>query len=191
MKARESGMPEEAYWESFFDADATMELLFSTSGLGGHLVEFGCGYGTFTVPAALHTHGIVTALDIDPLMVEHVRHKAEALALSNVQVEMRDFVAQGSGLDSGTQDHALIFNLLHLEQPLVLLQEAHRVLHDGGMLFIMHWRSDIPTPRGPSLAIRPRPEQCKAWLEEAGFQNVEWVNMQYCCPYHFGLIARR
>lgn len=191
MKARESGMPEEAYWESFFDADATMEILFSTSGLAGHLVEFGCGYGTFTLPAALHTHGVVTALDIEPLMVDCVRQKAEALGLSNVRAEIRDFVAQGSGLDSGTQDHALIFNLLHLEQPMILLQEAHRVLHDGGMLFVMHWRSDIPTPRGPSLAIRPRPEQCKAWLEEAGFRNVERVNLQSCCPYHFGLIARR
>jgi hypothetical protein len=72
-----------------------------------------------------------------------------------------------------------------------LLQEAHRVLHDGGMLFVMHWRRDIQTPRGPSLAIRPRPEQCQAWLEEAGFRNVERVNLQSCCPYHFGLIARR
>jgi SAM-dependent methyltransferase len=191
MKARESGMPEEAYWESFFDADATMEILFSTSGLAGHLVEFGCGYGTFTLPAALHTHGIVIALDIEPLMVDRVQKKAEALALSNVRAEIRDFVAHGSGLDSGTQDHALIFNLLHLEHPVALLQEAHRVLHDGGMLFVMHWRSDIPTPRGPSLAIRPRPEQCQAWLEEAGFRDVEWVNLQLSCPYHFGLIARR
>lgn len=191
MKARESGMPEEAYWESFFDADAVMKILFNTSGLAGDLVEFGCGYGTFTVPAALHTHGIVTALDIEPLLVDDVRQKAEAQGLSNVRAEVRDIVADGSGLDSGTQDHALIFNLLHLEQPVALLREAHRVLHDGGMLFVMHWRSDILTPRGPSLAIRPRPEQCQAWLEEAGFQNVEWVNLQPCCPYHFGLIARR
>ncbi len=43
MKARESGMPEEAYWESFFDADAVMKILFNTSGLAGDLVEFGCG----------------------------------------------------------------------------------------------------------------------------------------------------
>ena len=190
MKARESGMPEEAYWESFFDADATIDILFSSSGVAGHLVEFGCGYGTFTVPAARRTHGIVTALDIEPLMVDQVRQKAEALALSNVQAELRDFVAHGSGLGSGTQDHAMIFNLLHLEQPVVLLKEAHRVLHNGGLLFVIHWRSDIPTPRGPSLAIRPRPEQCHAWLEEAGFQNVESVNLQDCCPYHFGLIAR-
>lgn len=190
MKARESGMPEEAYWESFFDADATVEILFSTSGLAGHLVEFGCGYGTFTVPAARRTHGIVTALDIEPLMVDRVRQKTEALALPNVQVELRDFIAHGSGLGSGTQDHALIFNLLHLEQPVVLLKEAHRVLHNRGLLFVIHWRTDIPTPRGPSLVIRPRPEQCQAWLEEAGFRNVESVNLQDCCPYHFGLIAR-
>ncbi|MEZ4667731.1 MAG: class I SAM-dependent methyltransferase [Anaerolineae bacterium] len=191
MKARESGMPDEAYWESFFDTDATMEILFSTSGLEGHLVEFGCGYGTFTLPAALRSHGVVTALDIEPLMVECVRQKTEALGLSNVQAEIRDFVAHGSGLASETQDHALIFNLLHLEHPVALLQEAHRVLHDRGMLFVMHWRSDIPTPRGPSLAIRPRPKQCQAWLEEAGFQNIEPVNLQLCCPYHFGLIATR
>jgi SAM-dependent methyltransferase len=190
MKARESGMPEEVYWESFFDADAVMKILFDTSGLAGDLVEFGCGYGTFTVPAALHTHSIVTALDIDPQMIDRVRQKIEAQELSNVRAEVRDFVADGTGLDSGTQDHALIFNLLHLEQPVVLLREAHRVLHDDGMLFVMHWRSDILTPRGPSLAIRPRPEQCQAWLEEAGFRNIEPVNLQSCCPYHFGLLAR-
>ncbi len=142
------------------------------------------------MPAALHTHGIVTALDIEPLLVDDVRQKAEAQGLSNVRAEVRDIVADGSGLDSGTQDHALIFNLLHLEQPVALLREAHRVLHNRGMLFVMHWRSDIPTPRGPSLAIRPRPEQCQRWLEEAGFQNIESVNLQPCCPYHFGLLAR-
>ncbi len=191
MKVRESGMPEEVYWESFFDADATLQILFNTSGLTGHLVEFGCGYGTFTLAAAQHTHGVVTALDIEPLMVERVQQKADALGLSNVRVEVRDFVAHGSGLESGTQDHALIFNLLHLEQPVWLLREAHRVLREGGMLFVMHWRSDIPTPRGPSLAIRPRPEQCQTWLEEAGFQKIERVNLEACCPYHYGLMARR
>lgn len=191
MKVRESGMPDESYWESFFDADATVNVLFSSSSLSGHLVEFGCGYGTFTLPAALHTRGVVTALDIEPLMIDRTRQKAEARGLSNVNAEVRDFLADGSGLDSETQDHALIFNLLHLEQPVALLREARRVLRDGGMLFVMHWRSDIPTPRGPSLAIRPRPEQCQTWLEEAGFRNIEPVDVQPCCPYHFGLLARR
>src|SRR5688572_632590 len=99
MKARESGMPEESYWESFFDADATLDILFRMSGLAGHLVEFGCGYGTLTIPAALRTCGFVTALDIEAQMVDRVRQRAESLSLSNVQAEVRDFVARGTELE--------------------------------------------------------------------------------------------
>lgn len=55
----------------------------------------------------------------------------------------------------------------------------------------MHWRSDILTPRGPSLNIRPRPEQCKKWLLEAGFSEVTQVKLEASCPYHYGLVATR
>jgi hypothetical protein len=44
-----------------------------------------------------------------------------------------------------------------------LLREAHRVLHVGGIAGVIHWRRDIETPPGPSLEIRPRPAQCRAW----------------------------
>ena len=128
MKGRESGMPEEDYWQSFFDADAVVKTLFENAEVTGDLLEFGCGYGTFTLPAARCTRGVVTALDIEPQMVLRVRQKAEAQALLNVRAEIRDFVSQGSGLDSGTQSHAMIFNLLHLEQPLAFLTER-RVEH--------------------------------------------------------------
>lgn len=191
MKGRESGMPEEAYWASFFDAEAAIERLFGAGGVAGHLVEFGCGFGTFTMPAAKRTGGIVTALDIEPQMVACMQQKAADRSLSNIRAEVRDFVAQGTGLNDGTQAHAMIFNLLHLEQPVALLREAHRILKPGGTLSIIHWRSDIPTPRGPSLDIRPRPDQCAAWMGEADFLNVEPVDLQTCCPYHFGLIAKR
>ncbi len=191
MKVRESIMPEENLWESFFDAEAAIETLFGAGEVAGDLVEFGCGYGTFTLPAARRARGVITALDIDPLMVDRTRQKAEAQGLHNVRVQVRDFVSQGTGLNTGSQAHAMIFNLLHLEQPGALLREAHRVLSYGGKLSAMHWRSDIPTPRGPSLDIRPRAEQCQAWLEEAGFLNIESVNLQSCCRYHFGLVASR
>jgi ubiquinone/menaquinone biosynthesis C-methylase UbiE len=189
MKARESGMPEEAMWASFFDAGAALEKLLGAGGVAGDLVEFGCGYGTFTIPAALHTPGIVTALDIEPEMVNRVRQKAEQAGLSNIRPELRDFIAAGTGLADGSQAHAMIFNLLHLEQPVALLREARRVLRDGGRLSVMHWRCDISTPRGPSPAIRPTPEQCQRWIAEAGFDDIQTVDLQGCCPYHFGLIA--
>ena len=191
MQARESGMPGESDWASFFEAEAAIEALFGAEGVAGDLVELGCGYGTFTVPSALRTRGMVTALDIDPRMVNRLRQKVVDLALSNVHADVRDFVEHGTGLADGSQAHVMIFNLLHLDQPISLLREAHRVLCDGGRLSVIHWRSDISTPRGPSLAIRPTPEQCRGWMAEAGFQDIESVDLKQCCPFHFGLIARR
>lgn len=190
MKGRESGMPDEAYWASFFEADAAVDRLLGLS-VEGNVIEFGCGYGSFTVPAARRTAGYVTALDIELEMVDCVRQKAVACNLSNIQAEVRDFVAHGTGVATGSQAHAMIFNLLHLERPVSLLREAYRTLQDGGVLSVIHWRSDIPTPRGPSLAIRPTPEQCREWMAEAGFRAIESVDLQNCCPFHFGLLARR
>ncbi len=191
MKGRESGMPEEAFWNRFFDADVALDRLLSTRGVHGDLVEFGCGYGTFTLPAARRTTGIVTALDIESEMVERLQCKATESHLTNICVQLRDFVANGTGLDSASQSHAMIFNLLHLEHPVALLREACRVLRAGSVLSIIHWRSDIPTPRGPSLEIRPTPEQCRAWIVEAGFGHITSIDLHECCPFHYGLIATR
>lgn len=191
MKGRDSGMPDEDLWRSFFDADAALVALWGAGPVRGDIVEFGCGYGTFTLPAARRTDGIVTALDIQPEMVAHVGKKAVERHLANIRAEVRDFVANGTGLADESQRHAMIFNLLHLEDPVSLLREALRTLQPGGELAVIHWRSDIPTPRGPALSIRPRPDQCAAWIEQVGFSAVTPVDLQPSCPFHFGLMARR
>ena len=191
MKGRESGMPAEDWWTSFFDAEAAVQLFIGQDGVKGNVVEFGSGYGTFTLSVARHCHGVVTALDIEPEMVARVQERADANQLTNIHADLRDFVAYGAGLQSGSQAHAMIYNLLHLENPVELLKEAYRVLKVGGILSVMHWRSDIATPRGPSLDIRPSPQQCRTWIEEAGFHSVHPVNLQTACPFHFGLLATR
>lgn len=189
MKGRESGMPDETIWSGFFDVEATLAALMGRGVYDGNLVEFGCGYGTFTLSAARRTRGIVTALDIDSDMVALVRQRAAERGLDNVRAQLRDFLSSGTGLPDRSQRHAMIFNLLHIEEPVTLLSEALRTLQVGGTLAVIHWRSDIVTPRGPSLAIRPRPEQCRAWIKAAGFSHVRSVDLSHACPFHFGLVA--
>jgi SAM-dependent methyltransferase len=156
----------------------------------GDVVEFGCGYGTFTFPAARAVRGRVVALDIDPDMVAVTARKAREAGLSNVVAEVRDFVADGCGLAAGRAGYAMLFNILHIENPVGLLREAGRALAPGGKAGIVHWRTDVETPRGPSMPIRPTAEQCRAWGELAGLEFVRYESL-CCCSWHWGLVLRR
>jgi SAM-dependent methyltransferase len=191
MKGRESGMPEESYWESFYDADCIVEKLECAIRGQEIVAEFGCGYGTFTLPVASRTSGVVHTFDIESGMVTHVRQRAHQAGLANVCAEVRDFVTHGTGLASHSIDHAMVFNLLHIEEPVRLLEEAFRVTRPGGRLSVIHWRDDVATPRGPSMDIRPSPGQCRAWAEAAGFSLVRHQDLSECCRYHYGLILTR
>jgi SAM-dependent methyltransferase len=156
----------------------------------GDIVEFGCGYGTFTIPAAQTTAARVFAFDIEPEMVADALRKAEAAGLSNVVGIVRDFVNRGTGLPDAQAGRAMLFNILHIENPVKLLREAYRVLAPAGEVAIIHWRSDIETPRGPSLEIRPTAEQCRLWGEQAGLEFVRYESL-CCCLWHWGLVMRR
>jgi ubiquinone/menaquinone biosynthesis C-methylase UbiE len=188
MKTRESGMPDETTWTGFFDPVSILTRL----GLTAHcrdVVEFGCGYGTFTIPAARIARGTVHAIDIDPAMIEATRTRAATAGLSNVRTHLCDFVEDGTGLPTSSADYAMLFNILHAEQPVALLREAHRVLTTGGQLSIIHWIHDASTPRGPSMDIRPRPDQCQAWAQEAGFTLLD-PGIVDLPPYHYGMVLQ-
>jgi len=189
MKVRDSGMPEEGWWGSFFDPERVLRT-FHIGSDTNDVVEFGCGYGTFTIPAARLISGTVHALDIEPEMIALVRDKCGQEEIRNVQLILRDFVGMGTGLPDGSMDAALLFNILHHEEPVALLKEAFRIMRPAGIAAVVHWNYDPATPRGPSLDIRPRPEQCIQWGKEAGFifDEKERFDLK---PYHYGLLFRK
>ena len=189
MKVRDSGMPEEAWWSSFFDPGRILRA-FGLGREAGDVVEFGCGYGTFTLPVARLVSGTVHALDIEPALVEMVKEKCSREGIDNVREQVRDFVGEGTGLPDDSVRFALLFNILHHEEPMALMAEAFRVLVPGGHLAVVHWNYDPATPRGPALEIRPRPEQCIAWGRKTGFACDERETFDLK-PYHFGLEFRK
>ena len=154
MKIRESGMPEREIWDRFFNP----ANILSTLGLNSQTVdvaEFGCGYGTFTIPAAKVIKGKIYALDIELGMIRMTSEAARKQGLDNVRTMLRDFMAEGSGLADGSADYVMLFNILHLENPKFLLKEAWRILKKEGKLGIIHWNYDSKTPRVPQWISVP------------------------------------
>ncbi len=180
-------MPELELWESFFDPEAILTRLGLAPDCAS-LVEFGCGYGTFTIPAARRIAGRVHALDIEPEAIAFARRRAAAAGLDNTSFEQRDFVASGSGLPAMSQDYAMVFNILHHEAPVALLEEVRRNLKPAATAAVIHWNHDPDTPRGPPMAMRPRPGDCQRWAREAGLAPSAVVDLP---PHHYGLTLRR
>ncbi len=188
MFLRESGMPPRDYWETLLDVPRILDA-FGFDAATGDVAELGCGYGTFTVPLAQRIRGRVFALDLDPAMIAATRERAAAASLRNIDASVRDVLADGFGVPPGSCDAVLLFNILHGEEPLMLLRYAYSALRPGGQVAVIHWRSDIATPRGPSLGIRPRPEQIAAWADEAALRlDGESFTLP---PWHFGLRLAR
>lgn len=181
MKLRDSGMPDEAYWETLFDVPLVLERLGIDSSLGD-VAELGCGYGTFSIPIARAIYGTLHTFDIDPAMVERTRERAAELPSGKVICELRDVATEGFGVTG--VDAALVFNLLHCDAPVALLHRAADAGRPGGLVLAIHWRY-AETPRGPCLDIRPRPEQIPEWAEATGRLKREG-DLIDLPPWHYG-----
>lgn len=189
MRVRESGMPEESMWSKFFNPTDILK----TIGLNNEtkdVADFGCGYGTFTIPAARIVSRRVYAIDIDPEMITAVKDKMLNNAVNNVETIQRDILAEGSGLADESVDYVLLFNMLHTKYPVELLKEACRILRKNGCVVIINWNLDPETPRGPPMEMRPSLEQCVEWCVKSGFdQNSKEV--YDFKPYHYGLVMTK
>jgi len=181
-------MPEADYWETLLDVPLILRRMHVDSKLTD-LVEVGCGYGTFTIPAATKVRGMLYAYDIEASMVQITTNRAAAAGISNIKVTLRDVIADGTGLPENSADYVMLFNILHYERPIEILAEAQRILRPDGFVGCIHWNYDPATPRGPTMDIRPRPEQIREWMTSAGFRvDDACIDLP---PYHYGWIGKK
>jgi len=181
-------MPDEKVWSGFFDINLILSELQINSKILD-IVEIGCGYGTFTLPVAQEITGNMYAFDIEKEMIEIVEQKIANKLLNNVIPFHKDILTQTTGLPDNSVDYVMLFNILHHDSPLDFFKESYRILKFNGKIGIIHWRSDIPTPRGPDLSIRPKPEQILEWITNLNFKvHKDPVIIE---PYHYGLIISK
>jgi 2-polyprenyl-3-methyl-5-hydroxy-6-metoxy-1,4-benzoquinol methylase len=74
MKYRESGMPIEELWQSFFNPVDTLKQMDVDKNIR-ILIDIGCGYGTFLLPATKLVSGNVIGIDVDEKMIEVCENK--------------------------------------------------------------------------------------------------------------------
>ncbi len=187
MKSRESGMPEQKMWNNLFNIEMILNKMEINNSVKS-LVDFGCGYGTFAIPASELINGNVYALDIETELIEKLSGIAQQNFPNLVPINL-DFIQNEIKIENDLVNYVMLFNILHAEESEILLKKAFKLLENGGKLGVIHWIFDEKTPRGPSMKIRPKPEELKNKIEKVGFKILKYnITLP---PYHFGILAEK
>jgi ubiquinone/menaquinone biosynthesis C-methylase UbiE len=126
----------------WLDGNAEKALKEIGVGEGEKVLDFGCGSGTYTLPAArlVGGNGHVYALDVAQVALERIRRDSAVKGLDNIST----ILSEGGSdipLDDGALDRVMLIDVIQEVQDRVgLLEEAFRVLKPEGVLvvFPMH-----------------------------------------------------
>ncbi len=113
---------------------------------GQKVLDFGCGSGTYTIPAAkmVGEKGSVYALDIDSRALDKVEEEADRIGMDNID----RIDADGEGkipLDDDSIDIMLIIDALReIDDKDTLFSEAFRMLKSAGTVCVypMHVKNE-------------------------------------------------
>ncbi len=101
---------------------------------GMTVLDFGCGPGRYTFPAAelVGASGSVVAADLHPLAIKAVKDTCRRRRVGNIRSLLTDGALP---LDDGSMDEVLLFDTLHdVEDRPRVVGELLRVLKAGGTL---------------------------------------------------------
>ena len=138
---------------------------------GQIILDFGCGVGHYTIPAAriVASTGFVYAVDKEQQAVSKLRQKAQANNLKNIKV-MKASGQIELDFESESIDVVLCYDLLHyLEKNdrKKLYRESFRVLKESGLLSVYpkHILEDDPIREFRSLSL----SDVKQEIEDSNF----------------------
>ena len=135
------------------------------------LVEIGAGTAFFSKALLeLFRASTIYACDLSETMLHWIKENVTPGNPNIIPVKNQE---SSVPLDSGMADLVFMITLHHeLENPLLMLKEAHRLLKPGGAVFIVDWLKKEMN-EGPALAIRCLSEEAADQLVQVGFENVQ------------------
>jgi ubiquinone/menaquinone biosynthesis C-methylase UbiE len=164
--------PHRDEWQRPAEIIAAMQII-----PGMTVADVGAGTGYF-VPhliSAVGATGRVLALDADPQLLAHLRHR---FAGANVEVS-------GTPLTDASVDRALIVDVWHhLEDRVAYAKKLRRALKPGGRVCIVDAHHDAP--EGPPAELRLSAKTVLAELNSSGFD----ANVVLRLPKQFVVLAQ-
>jgi len=183
-------MPTAGWWEALWpDPAGVLAAVGVTPGMD--VIDLCAGDGWFTLQITkLADH--VTAIDIDPNMLDVARHRLDESGVTNC-----DFVA-GDAYDlpklvREPADFVFMANAFHGVPDRPRLARAVReVLKPAGQFAIVNWHprpreetTILGEPRGPKTELRLSTQETTAAVEASGLKRSRLVDVP---PYHYGAV---
>ncbi|MGB8453500.1 MAG: class I SAM-dependent methyltransferase [Anaerocolumna sp.] len=142
-----------------------------------NFADIGCGIGYFSIPAAMiiGQTGMVFALDVESEMIKELDNKIEESSLSNIQTIITgeyDFK-----LEENSVSYAFMCTVLHeIDDKARFLNEAQRILIDGGKIAIVEWIKS-ESDWGPPVGHRLESNEVKQLLQKCGFKDTSIMKL--------------
>jgi ubiquinone/menaquinone biosynthesis C-methylase UbiE len=185
-------MPTAGWWEALWrDPAGVLAAVGLRSGMD--VIDLCSGDGWFTLQIAkIARH--VSAIDIDPTLLEVARHRLVESRVTNCE-----FIA-GDAYDIaklvGPADFVFMANAFHgVPDRARLAKAVGAVLKPGGQIAIVNWhkrpREETPIlgePRGPKTELRMAPEETIKSVEVGDLKFIKVVEIP---PYHYGVVFER
>jgi len=115
--------------------DKILKMLVETNIKPGDIIlDFGCGPGNFSIPAAqiVGDKGKVFAVDMHPLSAQFVQKNAQKANVTNVETIL---TSCKTGINENSVDIILLFDVFHYFKDIKsIFTELHKVLKPNGSL---------------------------------------------------------
>lgn len=120
------------------------------------VLDFGCGEGHYTIPAAkvVENEGKIYAFDRDKQVLDKLRHLVKEKGIENIE-----FINKNSKipLKDDSIDVVLCYDVVHyMENRTLIYDETYRVLKPDGFfsLYPKHYKDDYPLMELASLKLK-------------------------------------
>lgn len=150
------------------------------------LVEIGAGTAFFSLAFLQQAKASeIYACDISEVMIDWVKENVVSKHPGVIPVKCEE---NSIPLDDAIADAVFMINLHHeLDDPTLIVAEAHRLLKPRGKIFIIDWiKKDMA--EGPPTEIRCLPEQVVEQLVDSGFEHVSTFST---LPKHFLVVGEK